>query len=73
MADISHLARMHEALTAIVQDLSITWPKHDIACVEEEIGHREYGDALENLTAFSLQNGRGFNSSRSSKSPWRWR
>ncbi len=32
----------------------------DISYVQDEVGHGEYGDALENLIALGLRNGHGF-------------
>jgi hypothetical protein len=38
----------------------VTWPKQDLKYVNEEVEYNEYGEALENLIAVGLKNGRGF-------------
>lgn len=60
MADLAHYDRLQRAFDGLLQDLSATWPKQDLEYVREEVGHGEYGDALENLVALGLRNGLGF-------------
>ena len=62
MLDFARVERMNQAFSVLLQELSATWPKKDIDYVDEEVGHREYEDALENLIALGLQNGKGFTS-----------
>jgi len=67
MLDIAHCERMDEAFAILLRDLSGTWPEQDIEYVREEVGHREYGDALENLIALGLKNGIGFSADQARK------
>lgn len=60
MADFAHLDRLRQNFTSLLRTLAATWPEQDIAYVREEIGHGEFGDALENLIALGLRNGQGF-------------
>jgi hypothetical protein len=60
MADLAHYDRLQRALGDLLQDLSAAWPKQDLDYIREEVGHGEYGDALENLIALGLRNGTGF-------------
>lgn len=65
MADLVHYDRLERAFDTLLQDLLPTWPmEKDVGYVREEIGHGEYGDALENLVALGLGNGVGFSSSQ---------
>ena len=65
MADLAHYDRLEQAFDALLQDLLPAWPmEKDVAYVREEVGHGEYGDALENLIAVGLSNGVGFSSSQ---------
>jgi hypothetical protein len=60
MADLAHYNRIRVTFNGLLDDLSTFWPADDIAYVREEVGYGEYGDALENLVALGLRNGRGF-------------
>ena len=60
MVEPAHHDRLRQAFARLFQDLSATWPTQDLDYVREEVGHGEYGDALENLIALGLQNGKGF-------------
>ena len=65
MADLAHYDRLEQAFDALLQDLLPAWPtEKDVGYVREEVGHGEYGDALENLIAVGLSNGVGFSSSQ---------
>jgi hypothetical protein len=48
---------LRAAFDALLRTLEGTWPAASIAYVREEIGHREYGEALENLMALGLRDG----------------
>jgi hypothetical protein len=60
MADLAHYDRLQRAFDDLLQNLCTAWPKQDLDYVREEVGHGEYGDALENLIALGLRNGAGF-------------
>jgi hypothetical protein len=60
MLDLAHPDRLHRAFTALLGELAGRWPGQDIDYVKDEAEHGEYGDALENLIAIGLRNGRGF-------------
>lgn len=60
MASIEHFNRLTQAFASLFQDLSAMWPKQDLDYVREEVEHSEFGEALENLIAIGLQNGKGF-------------
>ncbi len=60
MINITKLNRLRQTFAALLQDLSATWPKHDVEYVREEVGYGVYDDALENLIAIGLRNGMGF-------------
>ncbi len=60
MAELAHYDRLQRAFDDLLQNLSAAWPKQDLDYVREEVGHGEYGDALENLIALGLRNAAGF-------------
>ncbi|MBN9560050.1 MAG: hypothetical protein J0H14_04885 [Alphaproteobacteria bacterium] len=60
MIDHAHPDQLHQLFTSLLHELSAAWPKQDLEYVLEEIDHGEYEDALENLIALGLRNGRGF-------------
>jgi hypothetical protein len=60
MVDVAHLDRLRHAFTRLLTELGPIWPKQDLDYVSDEVGHGEYGDALENLVAIGLRNGKGF-------------
>ena len=60
MANIEHYNRLARAFAPLLQDLSAMWPKQDLNYAREEVEHFEFGEALENLIAVGLQNGKGF-------------
>lgn len=60
MANIEHFNRLTQAFAPLFQDLSAMWPKQDLDYAREEVEHFEFGEALENLIAVGLQNGKGF-------------
>jgi hypothetical protein len=62
MADLAHYDRLQRAFDDLLQNLCTAWPKQDLDYVREEVGHGEYGDALENLIALGLRSGAGFSS-----------
>ena len=65
MANLAHYDRLERAFDSLLQDLLLAWPmEKNIEYVREEVGHGEYGEALENLIAVGLSNGVGFNSSQ---------
>jgi transcription elongation GreA/GreB family factor len=57
---LAHYERLRRDFTTLLQELSVTWPKQDLKYVKEEVEYNEYGEALENLIAVGLKNGRGF-------------
>lgn len=61
--DFAHSHRVERAFTDLLGELGGFWPKQDVHYVSEEVGHGEYGDALENLIALGLRNGNGFDPS----------
>lgn len=52
--------RLQEAFAELLSMLDGAWPEADVAYVREEVGHGEYGDALDNLIAIGLNNDCGF-------------
>jgi hypothetical protein len=48
---------LRAAFDTLLRALEETWPAASIAYVREEVGHREYGEALENLMALALRDG----------------
>jgi hypothetical protein len=60
MADPAHFDRVHRIFTSLLEELGQVWAKQDVAYVSDEVAHGEYGDALENLIAIGLRNGKGF-------------
>jgi hypothetical protein len=62
MVDFDKFNRVRRAFSDLLCGFSTTWPTQDIEYVEDEINHREFDDALENLIALGLRNGRGFTS-----------
>ena len=76
MADKTYHDKMVGAFSSLLEELPETWPKEDKEFVFEEVGHGEYGDALENLIALGLQDDReGFSLENSkkigdSRRPW---
>jgi hypothetical protein len=62
MADQTHFAGLDQAFTSLLDSLTGSWPAADLDYVREEIGHAEYGEALENLIALGQRNGVGFTS-----------
>jgi len=61
--DLAHSDRVERAFANLLGELGHFWPKEDVDYVSEEVGHGEYGDALENLIALGLRNGKGFDPS----------
>lgn len=61
--DLAHSHRVERAFTELLGELGRFWPKQDVDYVSEEVGHGEYGDALENLIALGLRNSKGFDAS----------
>ncbi len=60
MANIEHFNCLTQAFARLFQDLSAMWPKQNLNYAREEVEHFEFGEALENLIAVGLQNGKGF-------------
>ncbi|MGH6678525.1 MAG: hypothetical protein ACREDL_06245 [Bradyrhizobium sp.] len=60
MVDPAHFDRIHRTFTSLLEELGQVWAKQDVAYVSDEVAHGEYGDALENLIAIGLRNGKGF-------------
>ena len=44
--------------TDLLVRLSWTWPSSELDFVRDEVEHREFGDALENLAALAIRSGR---------------
>jgi hypothetical protein len=61
--DLAHSDRVERAFANLLGELDRRWPRQDVDYVREEVGHGEYGDALENLIALGLRNGKGFDPS----------
>jgi len=51
MLDIVKIEEIRGDFVGLLQSLSGILPESDIEYIREEIGHAEYGDALENLVA----------------------
>ncbi len=62
MVDFDKFSRVHRAFSDLLHGFSTTWPTQDIEYVEDEVEHREFDDALEDLIALGLRTGRGFTS-----------
>jgi hypothetical protein len=62
MADFDKLNLLLRAFTDLLGDISVTWPTQDIEYVQNEVDHREFDDALENLIALGLRSTKGFTS-----------
>ena len=60
MVDPAHFERVHRTFTSLLEELGQVWAQQDVAYVSDEVAHGEYGDALENLLASGLRNGKGF-------------
>jgi hypothetical protein len=60
MIDPAHFDRVRRIFTSLLEELGQVWARQDIAYVSDEVTHGEYGDALENLIAIGLRNGKGF-------------
>jgi hypothetical protein len=64
MVDLAHADRLQRAFASLLESLARRWLKQDVDCVSDEVAHGEYGDALENLVAIGLRNGKGFDPSQ---------
>jgi hypothetical protein len=64
MVDLTHADHLQRAFTCLLEGLARLWPKQDVDYVSDEVAHREYGDALENLVAIGLRNGKGFDAAQ---------
>jgi hypothetical protein len=60
MVNPAHFERVHRTFTSLLEELGQVWAKQDVAYVSDEVAYGEYGDALENLIAIGLRNGKGF-------------
>lgn len=60
MIDPARFDRIHRTFTSLLEELGQVWAKQDVVYVIDEVAHGEYGDALENLIAIGLRNGKGF-------------
>jgi hypothetical protein len=64
MKDLARADRVRRAFTRLLEALAHQWPKQDVEYVSDEVAHGEYGDALENLVAIGLRNGKGFDAAQ---------
>lgn len=62
--DLAHSDYLQRAFTSLLGEFGHLWPKQDVDYVSDEVGHGEYGDALENLIAIGLRNSQGFGPSQ---------
>jgi hypothetical protein len=64
MVDLAHADRLQRAFASLLESLARRWLKQDVDYVSDEVAHGEYGDALENLVAIGLRNGKGFDAAQ---------
>ncbi len=64
MVDLVHADRVQQVFMSLLEALAHRWPKQDVDYVSDVVAHGEYGDALENLVAIGLRNGKGFHPSQ---------
>ena len=73
--DLAHSDYLQRAFTSLLGELGHLWPKQDVDYVSDEVGHGEYGDALENLIAIGCGTAKdlarpNYNKSKPWPQPW---
>lgn len=52
-----HMRHLREGFAALLAELAPHWPAASMEYVREEVGHQEFGEALENLLALTRRDG----------------